>query len=375
MSCKSAVLYILRIILATVFIFSGFVKGVDPWGTAIKLGDYFQAFGLDFLSSWNMGFAILLSGFEMFLGLVVMFNLRPRIITPIAAIVMICFTLVTLILALTNPISDCGCFGDAVKLTNWQTFYKNLVLLAIALTIWIWERNGLKGKISESKSIIEWSLGLLFMLSALGIGIYSYRHLPLIDFLPFKVGVHIPTNMEGVAGNITTTLIYRDKTNGNEREFALEDTTWQDTLRWEFIDTKVVEHSSGVKPTITDFSIFNKDGEYTQDLLSESDNVFIVTMTDISKLSTLSERCLKAIDGVASYVTKHDQNIILVTTSTLPADGKVKVGDFEIPSYNIDGTTLKTLIRAKVGMVVIKNGTIIAKWNCRDIPNMERFLK
>lgn len=361
--------------LAAVFIFSGFVKGVDPWGTAIKLEEYFQAFGVDFLSGWSIGFSIALSGFEMFLGLILLFGIRLRITLPLMGVVMGAFTVVTLILAITDPISDCGCFGDAIKLTNWQTFSKNMALLAIALLLWIFGRRQVDKSLSEEKTIIEWSLGLLFMLSAIGVGIYSFRHLPIIDFLPFKIGVHIPTQMLGDTGESTTTLIYRDKISGVEREFSLDDTEWQDTLKWEFVDTRIVENVAGVKPTITEFSIFDSAGDHAQQLLASEQEVFIVTLSSTSMLESLSEKCVKNIESMVKYVAQHNHNAILVTTSPLPSDGKIKIGGVDLTSYNIDGTTLKTLIRANVGLVIIKEGTIIAKWNCRDIPDMNRFFK
>lgn len=222
MNWKALFSEFLRGLVALVFLFSGFVKGVDPWGTAIKVGEYMQVFGLDFLLPTQYAVSVMLSAGEMLLGLGLLFHLGGRLFPRLVLLVSGLFTLLTLVLVIWNPVSDCGCFGDAIKLTNEQTFAKNLVLLLIAAWVWwVREKEG-KGPVNKDTRMVEWSMGFLFVLFAVGVGSYSLRHLPLIDFLPFKVGVHIPTALKGGAsGEQQTILVYRDKESGQEREFEI----------------------------------------------------------------------------------------------------------------------------------------------------------
>lgn len=379
MRIRNGLVALCRIALALVFIFSGFVKAVDPWGTAIKLGEYFHAFGMDALSGGRYAFSILLSSAEMLLGFCLLFRFGfvRRRLPGLMLIVVGFFTLLTLVLALWNPVSDCGCFGDAVKLTNWQTFYKNLILLLLAVVVWFgsyrkkecWDWNPDVPE-HDSGHLIEWSLGLLFLLFSLGVGLYSLRHLPLIDFLPFKAGVNLAVQGDKSGTDLVTTLIYKDKTTGQNHEFSLSDTTWYDSTRWEFVDTRFVERAepSGgeTDPALAEFSIFNAQGDRTAELLAQPQEWLLVTVTDPAELSG---SCRDKLADAADYALARGVLMIGVTPVAL-ADSVLSLGARHIPLYNIDGTTLKSLIRAHQGLVVIKEGTILAKWNCRDIPDL-----
>lgn len=355
----------LRIAVGLVFIFSGFVKAVDPWGTAIKLGEYYNAFGLDWLSGSEMFLSVAMSAAETLLGFAMLFNIGRRVIYTLMLLVMTFFTGLTFVLALTDPVSDCGCFGDAVKLTNWQTFYKNVVLWVFVLVIWIFNRRKVPYR---GNRLVDSSLILLFALFSVGTSLYALRYLPSIDFLPFRVGTHIPSAMStGEDADITTILIYKDKSTGEEQEFSLSDTVWSDTTRWEFVDTRFVEHTEARDAGITDFAVFNGNTDYTSELLSNSGATFIVTMTT---LESIDRKCAKRLSGALDYAVSQGIDIIGVTTAPLFTGRSFPVGGHMVPMYNIDATTLKSLIRAEAGIVVLKEGTILAKWSCRGIPDL-----
>ena len=361
---------LLRWIVAGIFIFSGFVKAVDPWGTAIKFGEYFNAFGMGWLSGAEYTFSILLSASEMLLGFCLLFRIREKSVTTLLTILLGFFTLLTFVLALWNPVADCGCFGDFVKLTNWQTFFKNVILLLFTVVLW---RTAWKQPFRQHNryaSTVEWSMIFFFGLLSSGIGLYSLRHLPPIDFLPFRIGVNIPSQLEGYGNDTQTTLIYKDRTTGQQREFDLADTTWYDTLRWEYVDTRIVENNRKRRSEIQDFSVFNADENYAPTLLASTREVFLIALNPIDR--PLSSICSRQIEQTVRYAVKYNYPVVCVTASALPEDVKITFVDSRIPVSNMDGTTLKMLIRARAGLVLLKEGTILGKWNCRDIPNFER---
>ena len=278
------------------------------------------------------------------------------------------FTVLTLVLALWNPVADCGCFGDAVKLTNWQTFYKNILLSAFALLLWRGVRHERHGH-DRQRSIVENSMVFFFLLFSSGVGIYSMRHLPLVDFLPFKVGANIPAQLASAGGDVTTTLVYRDRLSGELREFALQDTSWYDTLRWEYVDTRIEERMPSRRPAIADFSVFDSDGDHATALLASPREVFLIVMTRTEE--GLRDGCRERMEEVVRYAARHGYPAVCVTTSPLPEGGLIALGERGVPVYNIDPTTLKTMIRARTGLVLLKEGIVLGKWNCRDIPRFD----
>ena len=209
-----------RIIAGSVFIFSGFVKGIDLAGSTIKFGEYFQAFHMDFLHSLSFPLAFLFPAAEFLIGVSLLFALKPRIGTWGFLLFMSLFTPLTLILAVFNPVRDCGCFGDAILLTNWQTFFKNLILLTLAIYLFI-ERGKLSGRFT---AFTQWMLLFFYFLIFTGLSVYSYEHLPLFDFRPYKTGTHIPDKMiipEGAPQDQYKTILIYEK-NGIKKEFSMD---------------------------------------------------------------------------------------------------------------------------------------------------------
>lgn len=355
---------IIRIVVALVFILSGFLKGVDPWGTAIKIGDYFQAFGMEWLSGGKYVFSILLSSLEMWLGLLLLFNLLPRFSRLLVMLFMVFFTILTLIIALTDPVADCGCFGDAIKLTNWQTFWKNVVLLPLSIILLAHLK---KENPCEPRRGIA---ALLFLLSVAP-GISAIYSLPWIDFLPYREGVNIRESMtipEGMQGESRTTLIYKNLHTGENREFEVSDTTWYDSQTWEFVDTRVEVLRESYVPVITDFAIFNREQAITDEIL-EADEAFLLIA---DKLEYVNSKDAIKYRKAAEYAFEHNIRVICLTTSTLDlADNFDRKTGISIPCYNIDATTLQTMLRAHKGLIILSRGTIVAKMNLNDLPDFE----
>jgi hypothetical protein len=354
-----------RIIVGLVFIFSGTVKAIDPLGSAYKFHDYFQAFNLGFLNSLSIPLAVLLCTTEFIAGFSVLTGIRLKTGLVIVLIMMLIFTPLTFVLALTNPVSDCGCFGDAVHLTNWQTFGKNVILLAAVVVIFTGIK---KAKQRYNKScgwIIITSAGILFILFAM----YNLRYLPVIDFLPYKTGVKIADKMavppDAPADVYETTFIYEK--NGIKKEFSLKDYPANDTS-WKFVDQKSVLLKKGYKPPIHDFSITAPDGEdLTQKVLSKQGYTLLMIS---KKLNEAGSRNLAAGFELGRYCIGKRIDFLILTSS----------GSEETRQYNndlafgfADETTLKTMIRANPGYILLKDGTIVGKWSFAGCPDREWF--
>ena len=241
-----------RVFIGLVFIFSGFVKVIDPIGVAYKFNDYFAAMHLEFLSGGALTFAVLMSVAELLIGIALTFNLLPKLASWAVLIFMVIFTPLTLWLAIANPVSDCGCFGDALILTNWQTFFKNVIIDIFVVIIFI-ERKRFKPAYSP---FFQWSLGIVFAIASFFLAFYCLRNLPIIDFRPYHIGANIqegmtiPENEKENVDIIESSFIYEK--NGNKKSFELNDLP-DDS--WTFIEAKHKVIKEGYKPPIHDFTI------------------------------------------------------------------------------------------------------------------------
>jgi uncharacterized membrane protein YphA (DoxX/SURF4 family) len=357
---------IVRIVLALVFIASGLLKGVDPWGTAIKTGEYLTAFGMESLAGAATVLAIGQCALELWLGLLLLFNKLRGFSRFFTLLFMLFFTMLTLITALTDPVSDCGCFGDAIKLTNWQTFYKNVVLLPMAFFLWLHLRREAPAKSSGGGTAVA------ALVLALIPPVTAQWSLPWIDFLPYKVGTNIPGAMYVAPedrGETHTTVLYRNLQSGMTEEFELSDTVWQDTACYEFVDSRTVEISKGKEPAITNFVLFNDTDDSTDSILAEEEVFLLVA----DRLDAFTERDTRRFARITQWTRTNRIRTILLTTSPLneAAPLRQKLGP-AVAFYNIDGTTLKTLIRAHKGLVILEKGTILTKKNLRQTPRFDR---
>lgn len=349
-----------RVILALTFIFSGFVKSVDPWGTALKVGEYLAAFNMEWLYGWRMGLAIWLTGAELMMGLMLLFSVRLRLISIFAMASMIFFTGLTLILAIWNPVEDCGCFGDAIKMTNWGSFIKNLILLPMSVGVFWVSR-----KLSILPTIKDGLFMLLFGTIGFGVGVYSFRHLPIIDFLPYKKGTDLVEAMNVSSENdVETILIYKNLETGRKQEFDLDDTTWHDDSLWEYVDTKTTAINTSVHPSVRDFAIFDKGDEITDEVLYGDEVVYMVFASDLGKINN---RCMRKLESAVAQAYARDYRVMCITAESLEKHPTVQFGSEEVECYNMDGTTIITVLRANVGVVVMSDGVIIDKVNCRDM--------
>ena len=353
-----------RFVFGLVFVFSGFVKAVDPLGMTYNLQDYFVAFGGLFNSISDNAFvlAIALSTVELFIGLNLLFAIQVRRTAFLGLLFMLVMTPLTLYIALTNPVSDCGCFGEALIITNWETFGKNIILLALILIVLFTTRP----RQAFFLLWIEWIAMASFIAFGIGISLYAYNHLPQIDFLPYKKGVNIAEAMkipEGAAQDVyETTFIYEK--NGTQKEFTLENYPKNDST-WVFVDQKTILVEEGYKPAIHDFAIYNENLEdIVPDILDYKGYTYLLIMYDLNKAA---EEGAKRAEKIYTNYKNTSMKFYALTTSTdediTTFTQKTRI---TFPFYKSDPITLKTIIRANPGLVLIKNGTITGKWHWKD---------
>ena len=369
---KQKLLVLVRWIVGVLFIFSGFVKGIDPLGFNYKISDYLEALHLNTFTFLSLPAAFLLPFAEFAIGISLLTGIMVRLSTRLAFAFMLFFTPLTLYLALKNPVTDCGCFGDALVITNWQTFYKNIILILFAVLLLI-ERKKLLFVASQKYRDIIFSSFILLYISA---AYWSYNHEPIIDFRPYKIGVNISEGMR-IPSDAPTDVYqniyyYRNRKSNEVKKFSDRDFPWQDTISWKFesMDPPLLI-KKGYKPPIHDFSIQTIDQEnVTEKNLQDTVFTFIVIAYDLEKSSYKKQNQL---NSLAEWAKHKGYHFIGLTSTTGVALAKYQ--HEQLPAYEIlftDQITLKTIMRSNPGLMLLQKGTIITKWHYNDFPTPEK---
>ncbi len=358
--------FISRMLIGVVFIYSGFVKGIDPLGSTYKFTDYFMAFGMDSFETLAFPLAIFLSTIEFVIGINLIFGVRMIMSAWAALIFMAFFTPLTFYLAIANPVTDCGCFGDALVLTNWQTFYKNLIfLIPTFATFYLRKQYPVRYKLYA-----EWAIVGVFVLLITGTSIYSYQHLPVLDFRPYKLGTYIPDGMivpEGAPQDEYKITTFYTK-NGEEKAFVFPD--YPDST-WTWVNTETELLKKGYEPPIHDFIIENMDGEdITDQVIYDDGYTFLLVSYDLSKSNIDAQQ---KINELATYCEINGHNFLCLTASTQEIDLFIENTEAPYQFCNTDEITLKTIIRANPGLVLLKDGIILGKLHYNDIPEIHEF--
>lgn len=355
-----------RIIVAVTFIFSGFVKAIDPIGTQYKLQDYLGAIGIaGILPNWTLlAVAVFLAAIEFCIGIFLLFAIQRRLISKLTVAFMTFMTMVTVWIVVADPVKDCGCFGDALHLTNTETLIKNIVLLVCSLAI-MYRPLAMFRFVSKSNQWIVTNYTIVFILVSSGLSLY---YLPIFDFRPYHIGVNIPRGMEIPKGaklpQFKTTFIMEK--NGQRKEFTLDN---YPDASWKFIDSKTVQTSEGYIPPIHDFSITdNKTGlDLTNSVLSHKGYTFLLIAPH---LETADDSNFGDIDRLYEYAQSYDIPFYCLTASTTKAIKRwVDLTGAEYSFCITDEAVLKTIIRSNPGLLLLKDGTIINKWSHNNLPN------
>lgn len=337
------------------FIFSGLIKVNDPVGTAIKLEEYFEVFAYDIAPffEWFVPAALFLSVFlsvlEVVLGVALIAGYRMKITSWVLLGLIVFFTFLTFYSAYFNKVTDCGCFGDAIKLTPWQSFYKDIILLVLIVIIFL-KKEEYKSFFSIKTQLITVVASTLVMLAT---AIYSILHLPTIDFRAYKVGGHIPTLMQASEPLRTEYTVEKDG-----KRYTFE--TYPSEPGYTFIKSRPL--NPWAEPKITDLGVWNDSGEYTDELLTGKKLVIVIH--DVEKASD------KKMDRIRNLTIQNPNFETWILTST----GAERFEQFRhqhqlgAPYFFADATVLKTIVRSNPGIWLIDDGTVKAKWHYNDTP-------
>lgn len=372
---KRTIATICRVFVGLVFIFSGFVKGVDPMGTSYKIVDYMNAwtlFGQSFAWATPCAtvLAVLLIVTEFTVGILLITGSFKKFTSWILLLMMLFFTCTTLYDAITNKVSDCGCFGDFVKLTNWQTFWKNIILLVP--TVYIFLCRKFKYRLHFERDLL---IALLAIIAMVVLDIWTIRNEPLLDFRPWKVGNEMmPLSNDNL--EVKSYLKYRNKETGSVKEFESKelmkfiaaDSTWM--TKWEFVDSRV-EDPYEIKAE--GFSMLGPDGEdYAKDIIGDANYVMVATIHSLNKIDDEGIRALRL---AHDYCVEKGINFVLLTSAV---DEDVQLFLYEnkldeVVYYFADATAIKAMMRSNPGFILLKDAVVLKKWPFRKANDIQNY--
>ncbi len=360
---------IARLLLGCTFLFSGFVKAIDPLGTVYKIQDYLQAFSMPFFLEYAPLMTVLLFSVEMVLGFSHLFGLRQRVTAGFSLLFMLFMTVLTLVTALTDPVHDCGCFGDAIHLSNWQSFEKNIILLLLSAILLLYkgELYHIFGKRTATAAFVVSVLVPLF------ISWVSYRHLPFFDFRPYKVGNWLPALMSipPDAPQDQYAVQFIMEKDGRRKVFN-EDEYPSDTA-WHYVDRREILLHKGYEAPIGDFAIMHpQEGDITARVLNDTSYVFLVSAPYLDKADVCG---MQQLQELQTYARRYGYPLYILTSSTLQQQEDCAYEyALDATFCQTDDVVLKTMVRSNPGLVVVKGGTVYSKWPACDIDVMLRYV-
>ena len=363
-----------RVVVGLVFIFSSFVKGVDPMGTSFKITEYLTAwsfFGMsfDWLVPLATFMAMALIVVEFTIGVMLLFGAFRRVSAWALVLMMLFFTFTTLFDAITNEVTDCGCFGDAIKLTNWQTFWKNVAL--DVPTVWIFLTRNLRRKQRFERDVL---ITLFAMVAMVLFGLYNINNEPCIDFRSWKVGnqmIDLDENAE-----VKSYVTYVNKETGERDEFLseelvkrMEDPAWEAQWEWE---SSRVEDPHEIKAD--GFSMLDMDmNDHAKELIGSEDYLLIDTIHHLDKVN---EDGLEGLEDAAEWAQEHGVQMVLLT-SALAEEVQSFLYAYQmddIDFYFADATAIETMARSNPGFLLLKRGKVLGKWHYRNVDDLEDFI-
>ncbi len=358
----------IRIFLGLVFIFSSVAKGIDPVGTSYRVQDYLLVYGWTSLVPYALWIAFLVIFSEFLIGISFLFKIFIRTSAGAMLLILIFFTVVTWLDARYNIVTDCGCFGDAVKLTNWQTFYKNIVLILLSI-LFLW---GNRKRWQKKPKFLPQFLMLIFLGAGfLGFMFYNLNHLPVVDFRNWKTGLNMTTDTMQKAKTYVT---YQDKKTGVKKEFLFPRYPWKDTAwmaRWTFVSQRTVAPAVATKYNLVIEDSLGND--HTKAIVENPGFQFILVSFDMSRADAEG---LKKATVLSDFLSKKGISMVLVTATGLKTAKRIEDEyGLKIPVFQADETDLKAMIRSNPGLLLLHHGVILKKWHYHDFPGSGQIKK
>nr|WP_288809851.1 BT_3928 family protein [uncultured Sphingobacterium sp.] len=364
-----------RIFTGLLFIFSGFIKANDPTGFGYKLQEYFEVFHLTTFNEYATAIAVVICGFEILLGALLLFGVYANLVAWGLLLLILFFTFLTFYSAFFEVVTSCGCFGDAIPLTPWQSFSKDVVLLALILIIFF-NRKQIRSIIKGSGN--QFVVTLVTAIVSLGIGIYTVNYLPFIDFLPYKIGNNLPSLMvlpEGKQGDVFEQLYtMKNKKTGETKKVNdkvyMADKLWEDES-WEIIgepESKLIK--KGYDIPIPDLLITDADGtDHTQEIIANPYYNIIIVAKD---LSSTNINAIQKINQTVTQMTKDYNGLrVVLLTASASKDAQYLSDKMQLIAeiYYADLIPLKSMVRANPGVILLKGGNVMGKWHYNNFPD------
>lgn len=353
---KQILLMLVRLIVGGLFIFSGLIKVNDPVGTSIKLEEYFDVFSYDiapffaYLKDISLPLAVFLVVLEVVLGVMLILGVKLRLTVVLLSLMILFFTFLTFYSAYFNKVTDCGCFGDAIKLTPWESFYKDVFLLVLIAILFVFRKD-----LIDTRSVwLQGAVALSLVLS-LVLSIIAIRNLPFIDFRAYKAGVHIPSAMQPSQPLEYSYIMRKDGEETVFDQYPTDDA-------YEFVDMQLKNPEA--LPKISDFSIWNENGDFTEEILTGKKLVVL-----ISNISKMSENGFSKMTPLIQSLEGTDITPLVVAASSEDEiEALLTAHGWDAVHYMGDATVVKTIIRSNPGIMLLKDGTVVRKYHYNNTP-------
>ena len=361
-----AFLWILRIVVGGLFIFSGLVKANDPFGLSYKMDEFFEVWNWHGFRSYSLILSVLMIGFEIIAGVALLLGYAQRFFAPLLLALITFFTFLTAYVLFSGKIKECGCFGDCIKISNVETFWKDVALLVMALVLFVF-RNRIKPLLRPPFGTVLLILTIFF---SFGIQVWAIEHLPYYDCLPYKRGVNLYKGTQpppGATPDVYETMLVYEK-DGVKKEFTQDNFPWEDST-WVFVDSKskLVKAGNGL-PAIKDFGLYDDAGaDHTQEVLQQPGYVLLWFIRDTHMARTDNLNRLRALAaeartaGIPIYALSSANR---EESAAYRQSKKLEVFDW----LTLDATASKTAMRSNPGLMLLKDGVVLQKWSYRDYP-------